>query len=177
MWGLEPTIGDGCSEETIASRLDISGSEDSWLHNSHQFKTNMNIIFFKKALQGFQTSQICDTQAYVHHLISLRSKRFQSSYCAKVRAEAKKKVEPREETLATQAITWSPVPTRRASVLETQDSFVSLVMQSNNRNDVCDASLPRPRLFLWEKHWGREVRVASQRSCDGKERSCVFHIF
>ena len=46
---------------------------------------------------------------------SLRSKRFQSSYWAKVRAEAKKKVihffcscpsfldEPREETLATQA--------------------------------------------------------------------------
>ena len=55
---------------------------------------------------------------------SLRSKRFQSSYCAKVRAEAKKKVpsfpspspvvhffcsspsfldEPRKETLATQA--------------------------------------------------------------------------
>ena len=52
---------------------------------------------------------------------SLRSKRFQSSYCAKVRAEAKKKVpspspvinffcscpsfldEPHEETLATQA--------------------------------------------------------------------------
>ena len=31
---------------------------------------------------------------------SLRSKRFQSSYCAKVRAEAD---EPREETLATQA--------------------------------------------------------------------------
>ena len=67
------------------------------------------------------------------HITSLRSKRFQSSYCAKVRAEAKKKVEgggrgekrkppspspvihfffcfcpsfldePREETLATQA--------------------------------------------------------------------------
>ena len=40
---------------------------------------------------------------------SLRSKRFQSSYCAKVGAEAKKKLpsfldEPREETLATQAI-------------------------------------------------------------------------
>ena len=49
---------------------------------------------------------------------SLRSKRFQSSYCAKVRAEAKKSLvgsfffcscpsfldEPREETLATQAI-------------------------------------------------------------------------
>ena len=45
---------------------------------------------------------------------SLRSKRFQSSYCAKVRAEAKKRFmffcscpsfldEPREETLATQA--------------------------------------------------------------------------
>ena len=40
-------------------------------------------------------------------LSSLRSKRFQSSYCAKVRAEAKKGPsfldEPREETLATQA--------------------------------------------------------------------------
>ena len=45
-------------------------------------------------------------------LSSLRSKRFQSSYCAKVRAEAKKIFfcscpsfldEPREETLATQA--------------------------------------------------------------------------
>ena len=47
---------------------------------------------------------------------SLRSKRFQSSYCAKVRAEAKKVIhfffapcssfldEPREETLATQAM-------------------------------------------------------------------------
>ena len=52
---------------------------------------------------------------------SLRSKRFQSSYCAKVRAEAKKKVEgggsliffcscpsfldePHQETLATQAM-------------------------------------------------------------------------
>ena len=44
---------------------------------------------------------------------SLRSKRFQSCYCAKVRAEAKKRFfcscpsfldEPREETLATQAI-------------------------------------------------------------------------
>ena len=34
---------------------------------------------------------------------SLRSKRFQSSYCAKVRVEAKKN-EPREETLATQAM-------------------------------------------------------------------------
>ena len=35
---------------------------------------------------------------------SLRSKRFQSSYYAKVRAEAKKRLdEPREETLATQA--------------------------------------------------------------------------
>ena len=70
VWGLEPTIGDGCSDDTIASRLDISGSDDSWLHNSHQFKTIINIIFFKKALQGFQTSQICDTQAYVHHLIT-----------------------------------------------------------------------------------------------------------
>ena len=60
---------------------------------------------------------------------SLRSKRFQSSYCAKVRAEAKKKGwrgrvrvrvsfldEPREETLATQARhratfdhTWSQI--------------------------------------------------------------------
>ena len=48
---------------------------------------------------------------------SLRSKRFQSSYCAKVRAEAKKSFfcpcpgflgEPREETLATQA-SFSPV--------------------------------------------------------------------
>ena len=48
VWGLEPTIGDGCSEDTIASRLDISGSEDSWLHNSHQFKRNMNIIYFLK---------------------------------------------------------------------------------------------------------------------------------
>ena len=44
------------------------------------------------------------------HKISLRSKRFQSSYCAKVRAEAKKKVlssqrsrRTRAETLATQA--------------------------------------------------------------------------
>ena len=48
---------------------------------------------------------------------SLRSKRFQSSYCANVRAEAKKRFfcscpgfldEPREETLATQA-SFSPV--------------------------------------------------------------------
>ena len=37
--------------------------------------------------------------------ISLRSKRFQSSYCAKVRAEAKKKKRwTRAEMLATQAI-------------------------------------------------------------------------
>ena len=49
----------------------------------------------------------------IKHLHSLRSKRFQSSYCAKVRAEAKKKGwrpsfldEPREETLATQASTY-----------------------------------------------------------------------
>ena len=62
---------------------------------------------------GFQSFSRC--------LNSLRSKRFQSSYCAKVRAEAKKRLkgegesfmffcscpsfldEPREETLATQA--------------------------------------------------------------------------
>ena len=52
---------------------------------------------------------------------SLRSKRFQSSYCAKVRAEAKKKVfcscpsflnEPREETLATQANDSEPIRAR-----------------------------------------------------------------
>ena len=29
VWGLEPTIGDGCSEDPIASRVDIRGSEDS----------------------------------------------------------------------------------------------------------------------------------------------------
>ena len=40
------------------------------------------------------------------------------------------------------------VPTRSASVLETQDSFVSLVMLLNNRNNVCDASLPRPQAFF-----------------------------
>ena len=81
--GLEPALGEGCSEDPIASRVDISGSEDSWLHTSHQltdeFKTNMNIIFKSnvKALQGlrvsprvFQTTQICDSHAYVHHLIT-----------------------------------------------------------------------------------------------------------
>ena len=36
VWGLEPAIGDGCSEDPIASRVDISGLEDSWLHTSHQ---------------------------------------------------------------------------------------------------------------------------------------------
>ena len=120
-----PLLGMGvlrCSEDPIASRLDISGSEDSWLHNSHQFKTNMNIIFFKKPSRDSKL--------------------------------------PKSAILRLTSITWSPGPTRRASVLETQDSFVSLVMHSNNRNNVCDASLPRPRLFLWEKPWGREVRVA-----------------
>ena len=33
--GLEPASGDGCSEDPIASRVDISGSEDSWLRTSH----------------------------------------------------------------------------------------------------------------------------------------------
>ena len=48
----------------------------------------------------------------------------------------------------------SPVPTRSASVLETQDSFVSLVMHLNNRNNVCDASLPRSRALFMEKALG-----------------------
>ena len=86
VWSLEPANGDGCSEDPIASRLDISSSEDSWLHTSHQlsqltdkFKTNMNIIFKSnvRALPRlsvspsvFQRSQICDTHAYFHHLIT-----------------------------------------------------------------------------------------------------------
>ena len=86
VWSLEPANGDRCSEDPIASRLDISGSEDSWLRTSHQlsqltdkFKTNMNIIYKSnvRALPGlsvsarvFQRSQICDTHAYFHHLIT-----------------------------------------------------------------------------------------------------------
>ena len=48
------------------------------------------------------------------------------------------------------------MPTRSASVLETQDSFVSLVMHLNNRNNVCDASLPRPEAFFYGKSPGVE---------------------
>ena len=86
VWGLEPTIGDWCSEDPMASPLDINSSEDSWHHTSHQlsqltdkFKTNMNIIFKSnvRALPGlsvsprvFQRSQICDTHVYFHHLIT-----------------------------------------------------------------------------------------------------------
>jgi len=64
-------------------RLDISGFEDSWLHTSHhltnKFKTNMNIVFksnvrellgLSASRRVFQTSQICDTHAYFHHLIT-----------------------------------------------------------------------------------------------------------
>ena len=91
VWSLEPANGDGCSEDPIASRLDISSSEDSWLHTSHQlsqltdkFKTNMNIIFKSnvRALPRlsvspsvFQRSQICDTHAYFHHLITCANQR------------------------------------------------------------------------------------------------------
>ena len=60
--------------------------------------------------------QCCNYSKQCRNNVSLRSKRFQSSYCANVRAEAKKKKfffcscssfldEPREETLATQATT------------------------------------------------------------------------
>ena len=54
--------------------------------------------------------------------LSLRSKRFQSSYCAKVRAEAKKRLtsfldEPREETLATQATQVSECLIMLSSIL------------------------------------------------------------
>ena len=81
-----PLLGDCCSEDPMASLLDISSSEDSWHHTSHQlsqltdkFKTNMNIIFKSnvRALPGlrvsprvFQRSQICDTHVYSHHLIT-----------------------------------------------------------------------------------------------------------
>ena len=60
-----PLYGDGCSEDPIASRLDISSSEDSWLHTSHQlsqltvkFKTNMKTIFKSnvRALPGLSVS-------------------------------------------------------------------------------------------------------------------------
>ena len=71
---------------------------------------------------GVSYSQLEDAGERQRPKPSLRSKRFQSSYCAKVRAEAKKRLkappspsfmffcscpsfldEPREETLATQA--------------------------------------------------------------------------
>ena len=138
-----PLLGMGvlrCSEDPIASRLDISGSEDSWLHNSHQFKTNLNIIFFKKALQGFQTFQICDTQAYVHHLIT----------CA-----------------------------NQKSIGSGNTRFFCFTCYAFKQPKQCLPCIitSSQAFFLWEKPWGREVRVASQRSCDGKERSCVFHIF
>ena len=70
----------------------------------------------KKPLRPFHCgkSMLLVSGATCHALSSLCSKRFQSSYCAKVRAEAKKRLlffcccpsfldEPREETLATQA--------------------------------------------------------------------------
>ena len=65
------------------------------------------------------------------------------------------------------SVTWSPVPTRNSSVLETQDSSVSLVMHLNNRNNnfIVMHHYLVPRLFLWEKTWEQEVRVASQHSC------------
>ena len=117
-----------CSEGPIASRLDISGSEDSWLHTSHQLsqltdklKTNMNIIFKSnvRALPGlsvsprvFQRSQICDTHAYFHHLVT----------CA-----------------------------NQKRIGSGNTCLVSLVMHLNNRNNVCGASLPRPGFFFYEK--------------------------
>ena len=144
---------------------------------SHQFKTNMNIIFFKKALQGFQTSQICDTQAYVHHLISLRSKRFQSSYCAKVRAEAKKRLNlARKRLLRRLSPDHLCQPEEHRFWKHKILLFHLLCIQTTETMFVMHHYLV-PGFFLWEKPWGREVRVASQRSCDGKERSCVFHIF
>ena len=85
----------GCSADPIASRSEISGSKDSWLHTSHQlsqvtdkFKTNMNIIFKSdvRALPGlsvsprvFQRPQICDTHASVpspDHLCQPEAHRF-----------------------------------------------------------------------------------------------------
>ena len=113
VWGLEPTVGDGCSEDTIASRLDISGSKILGFITHTSSKRTWILYFLKKPSRD---SKI-----------------------------------PRSAILRLRSITWSPVPTRRTSVLET------LVMHSNNRNNVCDASLPRPRLFIWVKHWGLEV--------------------
>ena len=127
-------MADGCSEDPIASRVDISGSEDSWFHTSHQltdeFKTNMNIIFKSnvKALQGlrvspgvFQTTQICDTHAYFHHLI----------------------------TCANQ---------KRISSGNTR--FFCFTCYAFKQCLWCIIT-SSPSFFLWEKPWGREVRVAS----------------
>ena len=76
----------------MASRVDISCSEDSWLHTSHQLtdelKTNMNIVVKSnvRAAKGlgvsprvFQTSQICDTHCLLpspDHLCQPEAHRF-----------------------------------------------------------------------------------------------------
>ena len=90
---------------------------------SYTVKTLTNNVALLSILNryghGVSYSQLEDAGERQRPKPSLRSKRFQSSYCAKVRAEAKKRLkgdsfmffcscpsfldEPRKETLATQA--------------------------------------------------------------------------
>lgn len=151
VWGLEPAIGDGCLEDPIASRLDISGSEDSWIHTSHQLtdelKMNMNIIFKSnvRALKGlrvsprnFQTSQICDTHAYFHHLI----------------------------TCANQ---------KRIGSGNTRFFCFTCHAFKQPRQCLWCIIISSPGFFLWEKPWGRKVRVASHKRRVQSQRSCWVH--
>ena len=75
----------------------------------HATALNIGIIIFiiKMMIKSVITNNRAKLKKFWSWLSSLRSKRFQSSYCAKVRAEAKKGPsfldEARRETLATQA--------------------------------------------------------------------------
>ena len=64
-------------------------------HSFRHLKILGHLYFFRKGALSLCSDVPSPSLTVKHTLVpaSLRSKRFQSSYCAKVRAEAKKKVE------------------------------------------------------------------------------------